>query len=867
MKVHFNHFFDRKVYVNESLFDEKVVGPSGLLGHLELEVGIHTQQIDALERRNAFRIALDKYAQANAQVFYKNSFDIDPDNVTKELIRYYDDLSLLMIDAAGDQLPVRINALLEIGQQSQIDSAGNRWKKVFDKLETMNKDDLPTIVCHEDLAFLHPTLQKVMSKLNVEMQELKLDEENTDLSKLKSLLKNGKAEGLENDGSLKILQFDSERQAIEFISEQQHDKTTLILNETYDMFDVELAGLGNYYSGSKNHQSHALGIQLFKLVRVLFSYPLDIDLLFDYLQAPVHPIPGGLRGQLLSLLSEKGGLGNGEWISIVNDFEYKHDQQKERALIFTTFLGNERQQIEKSVVIELINSLADWSMQRYHLEEEERLRKVFSQLNMMSAGFNQLLAEISDDLISIDHLVDLMTSQYEPMSVEGTQCQKEGLFSIDHPSAILNFTDNLIWFDCYESTPTPESYQWVTYEEEKALERLGYPVWSKEAQVTMQQNAQQRAVLKTSSVLTLMTCRGKEEHPMLTQIKSHWPDDFKKVTERPQIVREKKTIDKKEILSNAIIFEELTALEHIKLRDDESYSSIENLIQNPFDWVFSYGLGIWPGRSFGSSEVFTVSGNMAHHYVDELLKEVHYDLAKAIALHEKTYTKRINQLIDNAGLALRQKTNRGFLNGFISTLSDRISELFKFLEKNQLKVLGSEVVLNESVNFQNNRSQNFRGFIDLLAVNENNEVFITDMKWARKASKYILKMKEDRDIQLTLYEKLLKESNAYDFKAYHSLYSVLSENKFISRKHLLDTVSVESHVDIEQRWQMLKNAVSYRLLEFKEGVLELGEEQSATSIPYMQDLEKKNLIPLEIKRGKKPPNYYSSYSVFKGHIN
>jgi hypothetical protein len=493
-------------------------------------------------------------------------------------------------------------------------------------------------------------------------------------------------------------------------------------------------------------------------------------------------------------------------------------------------------------------------------------------LRRICAGLTQLLEGMLIENLEVDMLNDLISEQYEPVQHEATQLQKNAPFTISDPGCLFDGVENLYWFDFYENAPVARKYQWLTYQEEELLNQLGYQLWSADSQLEALQYAQFRAISNIEGVIVFCVCKGKEEHPLLTLIKSNWGGSFNRVLETPKHEVQGTPCEPKIIQSNLSMIEGVSAIKEIGLRDRESYSSIDTLIQYPFDWLFSYGLELWPAQGFASSDSFTVAGNVAHLYFDGIFKEADKELLQARKIHESSFESRLNALLQNFGLVLLQKKNRAILNEYRKRLKKNIEGLLDFLESNQLHLVESEWAVEGDLKLKSNPVQKFAGFIDLLAKDNVGNGVIIDVKWARKTSKYEKKVAEGKDVQMGIYGALLKNSENHSFKHIHSVYGILSENKFISRDDFVGISKVENGgINLDVIWNNVRNSIQYRLDQFHQGEIEVAEGVNVVDgeveLSYVTDTADHNLIPLEIKGKVKAENYYSSYQVFKGKVS
>jgi hypothetical protein len=115
--IHYSQYFDEGVYLGTNLEREPAInktwmGPLGLLGFLEREMGLTGSFPDAIDRANRYSQALKKHLEENPTVFYAESFNTDEIGVAKDLLGWRDEMVLIgwkML--APDDQPQRLKAL------------------------------------------------------------------------------------------------------------------------------------------------------------------------------------------------------------------------------------------------------------------------------------------------------------------------------------------------------------------------------------------------------------------------------------------------------------------------------------------------------------------------------------------------------------------------------------------------------------------------------------------------------------------------------------------------------------------------------------------------------------------------------------
>jgi hypothetical protein len=300
-------------------------------------------------------------------------------------------------------------------------------------------------------------------------------------------------------------------------------------------------------------------------------------------------------------------------------------------------------------------------------------------------------------------------------------------------------------------------------------------------------------------------------------------------------------------------------------RPIESASSIELLIQFPFDWIFQYGIRIKPKNSYQLDDVETTMGKVAHKFVEVLFQNSGNNVEIARDLM-RDYRALLNNVAEQYGVLLFLDEHRFDFERLKVKLESAMHNLLDIIEKNHLTILGLEKEFCCPLYLLG--GQTVRGYLDLYLHDSQGKRVIFDLKWTRSEKKYLKKLKENKHVQLSVYKELLKEAENKEVSLV--AYYILSQARLLSTKHLNgDAVHVITDVLPEESViEMAKNSINYRYGQFNKGIIEEGEEMELIGLEYYNDTQQKLLLPLETENGDKfkKRNYYSAYNVFKGDI-
>jgi hypothetical protein len=90
----------------------------------------------------------------------------------------------------------------------------------------------------------------------------------------------------------------------------------------------------------------------------------------------------------------------------------------------------------------------------------------------------------------------------------------------------------------------------------------------------------------------------------------------------------------------------------VSLREKESFSSLELLLFNPYQWLLRYPAAMHPSRLISVGGDFRILGNLAHGLVERYFSHQN-SLAMSDADFNAWFTKAFAEIIDQEGAILR----------------------------------------------------------------------------------------------------------------------------------------------------------------------------------------------------------------------
>jgi hypothetical protein len=289
-------------------------------------------------------------------------------------------------------------------------------------------------------------------------------------------------------------------------------------------------------------------------------------------------------------------------------------------------------------------------------------------------------------------------------------------------------------------------------------------------------------------------------------------------------------------------------------RTCESQTSIDKLIQFPFDYVSGYLAGFWEVKDGELADLKTTEGLVAHRYIEKLFEEGREEM---VAFYEKLSDEERKQRITSAicekGAILLLSEYKMELHRFYTCLDSSVSELMKIIARLNLVPTGCEVELDVDLE----GIGTFGGSVDMMLKNERGEWVIFDFKWSTSSNNE-KKLEENKSIQLCLYKKLIEQETGKKVKLV--AYYLLPLSKFVSVQELKGEINFSQVIVNYERaskdlLKEIQGSYKYRIKELSEGKLEETTGFEEQDIEYEQVREEFELLPMDYYENKKSGSY------------
>ena len=306
-------------------------------------------------------------------------------------------------------------------------------------------------------------------------------------------------------------------------------------------------------------------------------------------------------------------------------------------------------------------------------------------------------------------------------------------------------------------------------------------------------------------------------------------------------------------------------------REAESYSSLDELIQRPFDYVMDYILHLKEYGKAAMADMDTVKGTVAHAYVEKLTEEGQRSVSAMRQIHNTRFDEIVSYLAETQGAILLLEENDLEFKRFKSLLKKSVDVLLDIIEKNNLTIVGAEQHYDADLPVIGKMT----AYIDYVLTDNNGDYVIVDFKWSESKT-YQTKLEQNDALQLAVYRAVLEQHlkdtsdpHRVSFMGYfvlprHTLYTVY--DSLMPQKGSVEVVESENNSDL---MQLAANSYTYRMNQLKAGLIEEGEGMELADLQYEKDAITQQLYPLRrdyYDKELKGTSYGNKNIVLKGGL-
>lgn len=899
LKLIYSPYYDGNCYAgnpdkNKCVIGTKYVGSRGLLDELELRAGLSRGETSPMQRVIAYSNAIREVLANNPdpEPFYKQSFENDPLGVAQQLLRWRDALCMAGWDSRTkipDTLSAdgkkRLNDLQEIEAYFDFIGIGERWHQLLRvDLDALLPKDLE-IKVDMKMDLLPPVIRQVLDKT----KQAKTSDEVVNLEG-KTLC--------DFASKFTLYQFPEQNDAYQWAVTQTEITPDVYINEDNFTLNQVLKSVGKPLVSASVDGGATDLLQLLKLGISLFRNPVNYTTLMSYLSIFRHPIVWETRSRLRYHLKKTGGFG-----------DYTEDGQVIKIDVtannYPDFWGMWEHGKNGMVAVDKVKKfcveIQKWAETAAKKAEAERIMspitgtQVYAQFVLLQEKSKLMLAfldgktgDIGND--ELDKAVSIIC-QSGSVSTDFARLGSSDILS--DMKGLATDVDTVIWMDCVRKPRPRYDYVFLNPADIRKLQMDGLLIPDATLEMQAADFAEKLAVSRAEKIIALMPQRKDgdrtEENLLITELrvlntlvigKPGLPRGVAISSKQADTQKVQHDVGKA-LLANIDkpipddLKEDPPKKDSFKFtfkpvgyqRDSESFSSLSELINQPFDYVLDY---IYNMKDEDEGNLSTLEGNVAHSVIEQIVAESKnssgkVDTKKFLTLCNAStdLETRTDRAILDVGAQLLQPENEMECRTFKRIFIEKsVPVLVKIIEDNKLEVVGSEVeytsMLKDSAG---EKVFNFNAKIDFLLKrkkgnsNDEYEYLIFDFKWTGNPKKRKEELEQYKELQLALYQKIIEEKGLKPvvMRGYY----LLKQAQLLTINDVFNSNDAIVIVDRQTTDVIFEQAVaSYRerINNLKVGLIEEGEEMKGT------EFEKTVFVGNYISN---PNNYYLNNKLKK----
>ncbi len=884
---------------SDVLMDTKIVGTSGLLGHIEERMGLRTRDISPALRLSTYFAAMKRHVFDNPESVLAKSFATSEMGTAKEVLSWRDELVMDGYDFSKPAVSPRLEAINDIERHFQElmaepGLADRTWNAIkwLEGTDSIRFDDM-VIITTVDVELMPPTIRRLLSAL---------EDRGAQLAR-----KNFEREGF---CPYTILHFSDKREADEYVAFHSHEiGGELWIAADNKAHDNWMNALGGTPMGSCStvlaSQIKQIMLQCISLLRE----PLDIQNLLDLLYSPFEIIPNKLRWRLAHAIAKTGGYRNAECEKVINDYigtgfeseeasgdtdidpRQAEKERDKRMADVERFLPSVRRsetdadpkRVDAERLSSIVRSVADIALKALNGPNPALRSLPWNTLTDMAATILTAIATETDESIEWSKVDSWTSSLLAPETQTQYPAFKDSTTLINDPVKMIAHSMKTIWLDAVGEIQAKQDCQFLMPSERQAL-ACDMTFWEPELETRYNFDCMTMP-LKLSEEVVFVTydrigSTPVPPHPImlhLEQMAKQSGMDMADVTSNPKT--------EPELMSKVLPIDNSGGGYYVELKDPKavikwpdklSYTSLSDIIFHPLDYVMQTMAGIRPSGPAELPNEHIAKGNVAHAVIAKLCEPRDGDEETTADQIEERMRKEFKELfpitLEEHGASLNRSDNRLEVKLLEEQLEKSIANLANIIRANHLVVTACERPVETSLALLDEESDesDICGTVDMvLRDTRDGSTVVLDFKWARSLKPYRRMLHDNVAIQLELYKQIL--ANVDHKHISRTGYFVMPMAKVLSLDEFVgpDCERVTATSDASVIHQIV-NSFHYRFKEISGGKIEMGEEKEADGLDYFTDTTDLNLLPLPLmKKSKKDDpdlkdgNRFSDFNMFR----
>jgi len=898
IKITFSYGYDcQKIIYRQSTCGELTVGPLGLISALETQLGLATPDESFTTRLVQYHQCLKQ--RIKPEHFFYNSFNENEFSAARTLLQWRDSLYMGGWEGAFDnKVSSRLASLADIEKVASATVApniGQRLQRIIKTLAT-DKAQIAEIIIHDELELLPPIYLTLFDALSNHCNIIEAHKPfepiatpGTDLYQLQAALIESPKEKIsfQQDGSFSVIKASSKSASSTLVAQliasaySKKPKNTcgLLCEHESEYLDSALEKLGAPRNANNENTPWRPAFQVLPLCFEILWSPLNPYALLEFLSHPVGPIPKRVREALADCVASQPGIGSENWNKTIEiqlaRLEENSPELAERS----------KRAIEEWIPKELIcpnegisckealtraQKLGDWFTGMLLNFEDKPEYPIYTAALNQTMEFVHAIKDLKEAGIehlnreSVRHLIAEVRGTGSPLvdKIGDIHPDLPEIQLTNSPTGFCSNQNIIIWWGC-ENYSSPKKAPW-SKKEIAELESESVHLWLSNNRLQLLAEQWLKPIYSADKqLLIVLHPEQSQHHPIMDNIagvSENWPvvNCEKDLLSQSSLIFGDSKVNTKSI-SHTVEQIDLPAParwwqlpEDVKLpkRDRESFSSLDQFINSPYQWVLNYQARLRVSSISEISDGNLLKGSLAHKLFEDYFNE-HTEIKTSSAKLRKWSINKLDELLETEGSVLLMPGRQSEALDFKERTAFALEKLINHLVEADIK----SVIMEEEQEglFPGGK---LTGYIDLLAENNNGNEVVLDIKWGgfnyRKAS-----IEEDRYLQLATYAALRKEKTG---KWPALAYFIISDARLICNDEFYfpnaTTAKPESNETTAEFWQRFIHTWKWRREQINKGLIEVTTSNTEPTSESVPD-EKCMVIP-------ESSDAYNDFSVLTG---
>ena len=674
---------------------------------------------------------------------------------------------------------------------------------------------------------------------------------------------------LSNDGSLLLLRSKRSGDAAAWLARllrinQQTGNTPsvhLLIPESSRELDVALVQEGLPSLGLPSASLARPALQILKLVPAFLWEPVDPYKLLEFVSLSAKPLPEDLSARIAAEIASTPGMRSDKWRDMIST--YFAELAQKAADNRTINVSEVRSQynfwfertrykagskVPKEDIVKLYDYVSNWAYDAY--EEYGNRNTSFLVLREQARRTVELLEALPESELSYLELERIVRTIFEPAPMVLQEAQASHLPYASHPASFTGPVPEIWWWNFLQQEAPHFFSRWYKQERDYLADHQvltdtpelenARMLWQQRLPVRM---ARERLLLVIPDAVI---GEAAVPHPLFGDLQAAFKN-LEAITQ--EVSLDQPQTGRHEAMSRHFSLPALCKLELRQLggprpflkvrnlgdfqREYESLTSLETLIYYPYLWVFRYKLRLRQSPILSIVPENTLKGNLAHRMFEKLLKEDYASMDRPSL--ERWIDQELVPLLMREGTVLLLYGHETERIQFANKLKVAAWSLIQQLRTDGWRVLATEQPLNGSFPVYHPNPNPppipVKGIADLVLERDNGELAVLDFKW-RSSDKRRKMIKNEEDLQLAFYSRLVSETGQWA----HTAYFIVEKGEMLARNKLAfrDASPVAPEKDYREVYdrifQKMEATWLWRMGQLRDGLVEVRSRQTLQEI-------------------------------------